>query len=71
MAKRNPKWHREMKKAVELAGCEVRLTGKHYKILKDGQFVAMYPCSGSDWRGVKNLQAQIRKQGVDIEVPTP
>lgn len=71
MAKRNPKWHREMKRAVESAGCEVRLVGKHYKIMRDGKFVAQYPCSASDPRAVKNVQATLRQRGLDIKVPTP
>lgn len=71
MGKRNPKWQREMMRAVESAGCEVRLTGKHYKIVRDGTVIAAYPCSVSDHRGTKNLQSDLRRQGLDIKVPTP
>jgi hypothetical protein len=71
MAKRNPKWDREMKKAVEAAGCEFIRAGKHYKIMRDGLFVSQCPCSPSDHRALKNLQSTLRQRGVDIKVPTP
>jgi hypothetical protein len=58
---------RALLKAAEKQGCKLKISGNsHTKILRDGKIIAIAGCSSSDWRGLKNLRASLRRQGVNV-----
>lgn len=65
------KWYRKAKKSLEAAGCEVQYGGKHIKVFHGGKLVATMPVTVSDYRGVRNLQSDLRRAGVDVTLPRP
>ena len=50
---------------IEATGCEVRMSGsRHWKIYRDGRYLATMAGSPSDWRSRKNCEANLRRLGV-------
>lgn len=64
----NPSLKREMealvREAVEL-GCRVK-EGRHWKLLCPGGTMVVTSKTPSDWRGVANFRAQLRRAGVQV-----
>jgi hypothetical protein len=58
---------RAMIARIEAAGCEVRLArNKHWKVYRDGRYLATMAGSPSDWRSKKNCEAQLKRLGVAL-----
>ncbi|QHB37398.1 hypothetical protein I5G58_gp096 [Mycobacterium phage BirdsNest] len=61
---------RELLRRIEEAGGEVRpsrsKTG-HWKVYKAGVLIGSLAGTPSDWRGLKNALAQLRRAGLDIK----
>lgn len=58
---------RAMIRRIECAGCEVRLAkNQHWKIYRDGCYLATMSGSPSDWRSKKNCEAQLKRLGVAL-----
>lgn len=55
---------RQIAKALEEQGFEVSVTKKgHVLVTRDGEFVAMFSGSPSDWRSMRNGIAAARRSG--------
>ncbi|WAB09248.1 HicA-like toxin [Gordonia phage LittleMunchkin] len=59
---------KDLIKQVQAAGAEVRTTKRnpHYKVYLGGRLIGTIPSTPSDWRGIKNSRAQLRRNGLDI-----
>lgn len=55
---------RKIVKALEAQGFEVQTTKKgHIAVYRDGEFVAMFAGTTSDWRAIRNGLASLRRAG--------
>lgn len=63
--------HKDIKKLLhELSkqGFDIQITkSSHYKIRKNGRFVATIPVSPSDWRSMNNAEKYLKKAGYHKE----
>lgn len=55
---------RKIAKALVAQGFEVKVTKKgHFSVSIDGKFVTVMPGTPSDWRGMRNAIATLRRSG--------
>ena len=55
---------RKILKAAEKQGFEIRTTKDgHPMVHRDGKFVTQSAMTASDWRGIRNLIAALRRHG--------
>ncbi|WP_051898632.1 hypothetical protein [Sciscionella sediminilitoris] len=55
---------RKLIRRLEAQGFEVRYSAKGYPLVyRDGEFVTKLPQTPSDWRGLKNSVAHLKRHG--------
>jgi hypothetical protein len=55
---------RELVRKLKALGCEVRPHKGHWKVYRDGEYVATVPSTPSDHRTMLNVRAQLRRIGL-------
>lgn len=55
---------RKIAKALERQGFDVKVTKRgHISVSKDGRFVVVFAGTPSDWRGMRNALAAMKRAG--------
>ena len=61
-----PKETRVLIRKLKALGCEVIPYKGHWKVYRDGHYIATLPGSPSDWRSMANTTSQLKRRGLEV-----